>query len=95
VTFDAVSSGFESSDSIISDFHKYGINLRRVDDRHVGISFNETTTLVDLDEIIEIFYDLKSKQTSAGFLSEEYYKNTKFTELPANIKRSSNFMQQP
>lgn len=95
VTFDAVASGFESSDSIISDFHKYGINLRRVDDRHVGISFNETTTLVDLDEIIEIFYDLKSKQTSAGFLSEEYYKNSKFTELPANLKRSSNFMQQP
>jgi glycine dehydrogenase len=58
ITLDAKASGFTSSDFIVSEFHKYGMNLRRIDDTHVGISFNETTNLVDLDEIIEIFSDL-------------------------------------
>ena len=95
VTLDAVASGFLSADDVVSEFHKFGINLRRVDDRHVGVSFNETTTLVDLDELIEIFYDLKSKSTGAGFLSDEFYKNAKFTALPQNLQRKSSFMQQP
>ncbi len=56
---DAKASGFSSSDFVVSEFHKYGMNLRVVDDTHVGISINETTNLVDLDEIIEVFADLK------------------------------------
>jgi glycine cleavage system pyridoxal-binding protein P len=35
------------------------MNLRVVDENHVGISINETTNLVDLDEIIEVFAELK------------------------------------
>ena len=58
LTIDAKASGFTSADYIVSEFHKYGINLRRIDDVHVGISLNETTSLVDIDEIIEIFSDL-------------------------------------
>jgi len=45
------------------------MNLRVVDDTHVGISINETTNLVDLDEIIEVFADLKQKPASTGFLT--------------------------
>jgi hypothetical protein len=35
------------------------MNLRVVDENQVGISINETTNLVDLDEIIEVFAELK------------------------------------
>jgi len=95
VTFDAQASGFSSSDAVVSEFHKHGINLRRIDDNLVSIAFNEITTLVDLDEIIEIFRDLKSKPANGTFLTDEYYQNRKFSELPAGLKRTSNFMQQP
>lgn len=94
VTIDAKASGFESSDSVLAEFHKYGINLRRVDDNHVGITFNETNTLVDLDEIIEIFSDLKHRPIGHGFLSESFYENRKCSELPKDLKRTSNFLQQ-
>src|SRR4051812_6932177 len=59
VTISCKDSSFSSPDYLIAEFHKYGINLRKVDDDQVGISFNETTTIVDLDEVIEIFAELK------------------------------------
>jgi glycine dehydrogenase len=92
---DAKASGFTSADFVASEFHKYGMNLRVVDDTHVGISINETTNLVDLDEIIEVFADLKQKPTCSSFLSEKFYENRKISELPKNLQRTSKYMQQP
>jgi glycine dehydrogenase len=57
-------SGFSSSDFVLSEFHKFGINLRKIDEDLVGISLNETTTIVDLDEIIEIFADITGKRST-------------------------------
>ncbi len=80
----------------MSEFHKYNINLRRIDDNLVSVSFNETNNLVDLDELVEIFADLKDKPLpSNGFLTEKFYENRKTNELPKELKRSTNFMQQP
>ncbi len=58
--FDTISikvseSGFSSADFILSEFHKHGINIRKIDDDHVSVSFDEITTLFDLDQLIEIF----------------------------------------
>lgn len=52
--FDTVSikiqeSGFSSGDYLLSEFHKHGINIRKVDDNHVSVSFDEMSTLFDLD----------------------------------------------
>jgi glycine cleavage system pyridoxal-binding protein P len=62
-------SEFSSSDFILAEFHKFGINLRKIDEDLVGISFNETTGLVDLDEVIEIFAELKDKRLNNDYLS--------------------------
>jgi glycine dehydrogenase len=70
VTIDVKGSGLQSADWVVSEFHKYGMNLRRIDETHVGVSFNETTSLVDLDEMLEIFSEMKSKANSPGFLTE-------------------------
>ncbi len=32
ITIDTKDSGFSSSDFLLAEFHKYGINLRKVDD---------------------------------------------------------------
>ena len=95
IVINAKNSGFSSSDFVLAEFHKYGINLRKVDENHVGISFNETTSIVDLDELIEIFADLKGKSHSPGFLSEQFYENKKYKDLPDALKRKSAFMTQP
>ncbi len=55
LTIDTAKSGFSSSDFIISEFHKHGINLRKNDDKSVSISLNETTTMQNLSDLIEIF----------------------------------------
>jgi glycine dehydrogenase len=62
LTVDCKKSGFSSSDYLLAEFHKFGINLRKVDENLVGISFNETSTIQDLTELIEIFADLKGKR---------------------------------
>jgi glycine dehydrogenase len=95
VTINVKESGFSSSDFVLAEFHKYGINLRKVDDGNIGIAFNETTSIVDLDEIIEVFAELKGKSTSTGFLSQEFYENRQYKDLPKELKRTSTFMQQP
>jgi len=71
------------------------MNLRRLDDSNVQIAFNEVTSLVDLDEIIEIFADLKGKNPGHGFLTQAFYENRKFRGVPQNLKRTSSFMTQP
>lgn len=94
VSIDVKKSGFSSSDSVLAEFHKYGINLRKVDDNTVSVAFNEITSIVDLDEVIEIFAQLKGKNASKGFLTEKYYENKPYNELPIELKRTSSFMQQ-
>ena len=86
VTINAKESGFSSSDYVLSEFHKYGINLRKVDDDLVSIAFNETTLLIDLDEIIEIFADMKGKSTQTGeYMSDSYYDDKHYQGLPQSL----------
>ena len=68
------------------DFHKKAealrINLRKIDENHIGISFDETTTTESLMLLARVFdVDLINLQNLQGFDS--------------NLKRSSNFLQHP
>lgn len=42
-------SGFSSADFLVAEMHKFGINIRKIDEEHVSVSFDEMTTLFDLD----------------------------------------------
>lgn len=81
ITLDSKASGFSSSDYVLAEFHKYGINLRKVDDNVIGISLSELTTMVDLDEIIEVFADLLDKRTSVTYLTDTFYIDQKYKGL--------------
>ena len=59
VSIDIKKSGLSSSDKVLSEFHKHGINLRKIDNNHISISFDEITTLYDLNELIDIFVAIK------------------------------------
>jgi len=96
VCIDVKGSGFSSPDFILAQFHKYGMNLRKVDSKHVSVSFDEITSLYDLDELIEIFYDLKKNKYHAerrDFDFEEYHEKI-YQQVPKQLRRDSDFLKQ-
>mmetsp|Transcript_36321 Transcript_36321/g.35197 ORF Transcript_36321/g.35197 Transcript_36321/m.35197 type:complete len:311 (-) Transcript_36321:1224-2156(-) len=94
ITIDVKESGFSSSDFLLAEFHKFGINLRKIDDSLVSLSFNETTNLSDLDEIIEIFADIKGVEPPESLLGGSFYDEKTFVGMPKELKRQTDYMQQ-
>ena len=96
VTIDVAASDLSSADQVLAEFHKYGINLRKIDENLVSISLNEYTTIQDLAELIEIFAILKDKAPEdeyEAYLDRHFYQRP-FRNMPAGLKRSSDYMQQ-
>jgi glycine dehydrogenase len=96
LVFDVKASGFSSADQVLADFHKYGINLRKLDDNKVGISINETTVILKLATLVEIFaLLLEKKDLGNTYLEDDFFTIQKYQDLHKNLKRSTEFMQQP
>ena len=57
------------------------INLRRIDEEHIGISLDETTSMKDIENILEIFTNQKI-DSNLNFESS----------IPENLKRTSSFL---
>jgi len=64
------------------------INLRYFDDRHVGISIDETTTADDVNDLLAIF-------RSAVDGASAHVGDTATCHIPESLQRSSNFMLHP
>ena len=95
ISIDCRGSGFSSADFLLSEFHKFGVNLRKIDDFKAGISFNETTTIQDCADIIEIFALLKEASVEYGsYLPSTYFENIELRDYPENLRREGKFMQQ-
>jgi len=88
-------SGFTSPDYLQAQFHKYGINIRRVDSNRVSLSFDEITGLYDLDEVIDIFYSLKKNKYHAKreFDFQAYHEKI-YSQVPKSMRREGLFLQQ-
>jgi glycine dehydrogenase len=89
-------SGFTSPDFLQAQFHKFGINIRKVDGNRVSLSFDEITGLYDLDEVIDIFYSLKKNKYHAEkreFDFEEYHSKI-YNQVPKVMRREGQFLQQ-
>lgn len=96
VAIKVTESGFTSPDYLLAQFHKYGINIRKIDNNHVSISFDEITSLYNLDELIEIFYSLKKNKMKKGentVAFEEYHERI-YDQIPKDIRRTTKFLQQ-
>ncbi|MEZ5275449.1 MAG: aminomethyl-transferring glycine dehydrogenase [Opitutaceae bacterium] len=81
-------------DSLAGRIHaeadRHGINLRRIDDRTVGISLDETTEVGDLKTLLEIFAAVAGKTApgvAAGDADEADY--------PDPLQRKSDFLTHP
>lgn len=95
LAIDTVASDLSSSDAVLAEFHKYGINLNKKSESIVSISMNEYSTIQDLAEIVEIFAILKEvapEQPDEPYLDASFCDAKNFRNMPANLQRNSSFM---
>lgn len=92
-------SGFSSADFILSEFHKHGINPRKIDNDTVSFSFDEVTTLYDLDQVLEILVNLKKNKfvpdTATDMIPFSDYEGRRYNPMPAGVARKSSYLNQP
>lgn len=85
-------SGFSSADFVLAQFHKHGINLRKINQNHVGVSFDELTTVYDLDTIVDIFASLKKGKRQGDFTNLSEYEGRKYIPVGDHLKRTDKYM---
>ncbi|MEE8044450.1 MAG: aminomethyl-transferring glycine dehydrogenase, partial [Thermodesulfobacteriota bacterium] len=69
---------------------KEKINFRYIDERHVGISLDETTELSDIKKIIRVFAALDEKNYDMTFKGKELYDLE--IQFPKELLRKSEFL---
>ena len=80
--FDTLTLKVTDADNIHQAAHAKGINLRAIDANHVGISFDETTTLDTANTVLSLF--------NANVLSE-----ISTARIDANLRRTSSYLTHP
>ena len=80
--FDTLTLKVTDADNIHQAAHAKGINLRAIDANHVGISFDETTTLDTANAVLSLF--------NANALSE-----ISTASIDANLRRTSSYLTHP
>ncbi len=54
--FDTLTLRIDDADAVLAGARKHGINLRRISERAVGVSLDETTTLEQVDTLLSLFH---------------------------------------
>ncbi len=86
--FDTLLVKVPSASTLTSLAETAGINLRLVDEFHVGIALDETTSIEDVDTLLSLF-----TQASDGKLLKG--EEPSGVRIPENLMRISNFMLHP
>lgn len=84
--FDTLTVPCPNKTAVAEEAEKRGVNLRYFNDNHVGISLDETTTVEDVNELLEIF------RATSPLLQ---HKQVKDAGIPATLVRTSAFMTHP
>lgn len=89
------------TDEIIEDAAKNGMNLRKIDDDHTGITADETVEVADARRIIALFRRF-SKNSGATYDSKSStdpyhypFHNLPRLDLPSEFKRTSPYLTHP
>jgi glycine dehydrogenase len=70
-----------------------GYNLRFIEDKYIGISLDETSTLEDIETILNVFTQIKGESVKAGSLDDSF--GTISVSYPAQFQRTTTFLQHP
>ena len=89
--FDSIKVGVPNADNIIKLSEAKQMNFNRIDDKHLGISVDETTTQQDIVNILGVFAESVHVDTiAATFDCEEALSN-----IPFGLTRTTEFLQHP
>jgi glycine dehydrogenase len=72
---------------------KAGMNFRYIDDKHIGISFDETTEPEDVKGILQVLSKANNIPFSDNTIKVEAYDN--FRAIPDNLSRTSSYLTHP
>ncbi|CAG9335473.1 unnamed protein product [Blepharisma stoltei] len=90
--FDTISvSGIDAA-KLVETFEKNGINIRKIRNDTVSLSFDETTTPDDVNTLVSIFASLKG--TNKNICAVDQY-NKSAPEFPSTLKRESAILTHP
>jgi glycine dehydrogenase len=84
-----VTSAAGSAEKVHEEAAKAGLNLRKVDDNHVGVSLDESVSPQDLVDLINVFASAASAQP-VNFLEEPSH-----TTIPSQLTRTSRYLEHP
>ncbi|HVU06943.1 MAG TPA: aminomethyl-transferring glycine dehydrogenase [Verrucomicrobiae bacterium] len=85
--FDTLTVEVEDTNAIHKLAEKSQINLRQIDSKHIGISLNESSSLKDVNDLIEIVCNGKKLTPVHDILC--------VPSIPKNLKRTNEFLQHP
>jgi glycine dehydrogenase len=86
--FDTLKIVVDDITPLKSEAQRQGMNFRYFDDRHIGISIDETTSSEDIMAIVDVF-----KKT--GLKATTVYSNGKQNSWPSSIARTSAYLTHP
>src|SRR2546430_5447866 len=87
--FDTIRVQVESSGTLIDHAQKMGCNLRSLGARAVGISFDETTTMRDIGQLMSIFRGTQVRDSADDDACESPVR------VPQSAMRTSDFLTHP
>merc|ERR1711990_399524 len=91
--FDTVALGCPGgADKVMAVAEEHGCNFRKIDNNVISISFDETTTMEDLDLVFDVLSNSVSG-SAAGFTTAEIVPSVS-GGVPAKFERSTPFMTQ-
>ena len=70
-----------------------GYNLRFIEDKFIGISLDETSTLEDIETILNVFTQIKGEPVKAGSLDDSF--GAISVSYPSQFQRTTTFLQHP
>ena len=86
--FDTIEINSESADEIVKRAQKLGLNLRQTLDG-IGVSFDETTTIEDINVLLESFTGSSPEQAVTADASANA------SAIPAGLERETEFLTHP
>jgi glycine dehydrogenase len=70
-----------------------GYNLRFIEDKFIGISLDETSTLEDVETLVNVFAQIMGNPVTAGSLDDSLRALT--VSFPSQVHRTTTFLQHP
>jgi glycine dehydrogenase len=84
-----------AADKIISLAIKKEMNFRKVEDNLVGLSFDETTSLNDVNEILDVFAEAAGKKHQEYVCEGNPCRCKEIKTLPESLLRTSEYLTHP